>query len=108
MSKSTEGFVALAMYLVAWPFMMMWRAYAIIVLWGWFVTPYFSVQPLSIYATAGLLLVLHLILPMTRAPKTDDGPIETLMAGAFAYGFLAPAMAVGLGWIWKTLQWGLA
>jgi uncharacterized membrane protein len=98
----------LLLALVVWPFVAMWRAYAIIVLWGWFVSPVTNIPAPSIYFTVGMMMVLALILPHRKHPKEEGDPIANYIGNVAAYGFILPALAIGFGWVWKWLQWGVA
>lgn len=102
-----QALIALLIWILCWPFVTMWRAYVIIVLWGWFVMPVFNIPAPSIYIAAGLLIFLHVCLPFQRPPKTDEGPIESILGSIFGYGLVGPALVLGVAWTWKWLQWGV-
>jgi hypothetical protein len=90
-----------------WPFTAMWRAYVIIVLWGWFVVPATSIQAPSIYLVVGMMMTLHMMLPYPRYPKEEGDALANYLSNLIVYGGLAPAAFLGLGWVWKWLQWGV-
>lgn len=94
--------------LVVWPFVAMWRAYAIIVLWGWFVFPATQIAAPSIYFAVGMMMTLALILPHRKYPKEDGDPIANYIGYVVGYGLVLPGCAIGFGWVWKWLQWGVA
>jgi hypothetical protein len=101
--------VALALSVVLWPPIAMFRAYLITIVWGWYVVPAFHIPAPSIYFLVGLTATLHLCLPLQRVPKNkDENPISTVIDGALLYGLLFPSTILFFAWIWRWLQWGVA
>lgn len=92
-----------------WPFLAMWRAYCILILWGWFVLPATGVTAPSMYLLVGALMTAHLMLPIQKPRPTEEGedPFATYLGNALGYGLLWPALVLLSGWIWRWLQWGL-
>lgn len=103
-------FAVLGIALLVWPFLAMWRAYAVIVLWGWFVYPVTNIPAPSIYFTVGMLMTLAMIVtPFRNKERKEEGnPVVNYLSNVFAYGLCIPAFALGFGWVWKWLQWGIA
>lgn len=98
--------VSIVCSLAVWPFLCLWRAYVIATLWLWFVTPKFSVAAPSLYLVTGLLLLLHLILPWQKADPEKES-LDRFVEGV-SYGLAVPLVALGCGWYWKWLQWGVS
>lgn len=97
-------------WLVSWPFIALWRGYCVVVMWGWFVAPHFGVATPSIYAAVGAMFVLHVALPFRRDIEQDNQPhpVAGFIGSLLAYGVAVPAAFLGVGWLWKWLQWGVA
>lgn len=93
--------------ILLWPFLAMWRAYCALILWTWFVFPATGIKAPSIYLLVGILMTLHLMLPVQKQPKEDGDAFTVYMGNVIGYGLLWPALALLFGWIWKWLQWGL-
>lgn len=100
--------IAVALSIVLWPPIAMFRAYVITIIWGWYVVPAFHIPSPSIYLIVGLTAILTLCLPFQRIPKDDRGPIETLFDSSLLYGLLFPSTILFFAWIWRWLQWGIA
>jgi hypothetical protein len=92
---------------LAFPFLAMWRSYVVIVLWGWFVFPATKIAAPSIYVVYGMMMTLAMILPIARIPKQEGDALANYFESVISYGLLYPALALGTGWAWKWLQWGL-
>lgn len=103
-----SALAALICGFLSWPFVAMWRAYCILILWGWFVTPATNVTPPTMYLLVGAMMALHLMLPIQRVKKQEGDAFATWLENIFLYGLLYPAFMLGCGWIWRWLQWGLA
>jgi hypothetical protein len=83
------------------------RGWALSVLWGWFVVPFFHLPPLSIVLAIGLGLVVGMFKGNTNTDiynketnKTDWTKTLTLCAGIF----LSPLLSVGIGYIVKMFM----
>ncbi len=77
------------------------NAYALSVLWGWFVVPLFALPALSIPVAMGLSVIVNFMTShSTTESKTsdDDEPWETLLK-AFIYVIFRPGFALLFGWI---------
>lgn len=84
--------------LLLWPVFVYWRAYAVAILWGWFVFPPTGIPTPSIYTLAGLLLVASAMLPRNTGLKPND---------QLAFNIAFPLICLGFGWLWHWLQWGV-
>jgi hypothetical protein len=78
----------------------MWQAYASVVLWGWFVTPTFSIEAPSLWIMAGLALFLSL--QVTRTQPNEKPPHEVAVLMTLRV-LITPATALAFGWVFKTL-----
>lgn len=99
---------AILVWFVAWPFTTMWRSYVVITLWGWFVMPVLHISAPSIYWVAGMMMTLFMILPFQHAKKSEKQPLEAVIDSFLIYGLIGPAIVLGMAWVWKWLQWGIA
>lgn len=91
-----------------WPFLSMWRAYCILILWGWFILPATGIPPPSMYLLVGALMTVHLMLPTRKVDSEEGDVFANYLGNVFSYGLLWPALVLLSGWIWRWLQWGLA
>jgi hypothetical protein len=91
-----------------WPLLAMWKAYCIVTLWGWFVLPATGLSPPSIYLLVGILMALHLMLPLTKRKAEEGDAFTNYLGNVLAYGLCWPALVLLSGWIWRWLQWGVA
>lgn len=93
------------------------RAFALTLLWTWFVVPTFGAEPLSLPVAAGLITLTYLVF----APKRDPGNLRALRQRKeteeedesslreslqqISYGLLhelmIPALAIAIGWMFK-------
>jgi hypothetical protein len=82
--------------LLAVPAMLL-RAWALRILWGWFVVGYFSLPALTYVEAMGLAIVVGMF-KSTHVNKTQEG--ETAHWGAALIDmFSGPLLAVGTGWL---------
>jgi hypothetical protein len=86
-------------HLLLWPVLAYWRAYAISVMWGWFVKPATGIATPSIYLIAGVCITLALALPYHH---DDAKPGDRL-----ATSILMPLIVLGFGSLWHWLQFGV-
>lgn len=89
-----------------YPFALVWKAYVLVVMWAWFVQPDTGLAAPSIYATAGMLLILSLAIYRHHPQPKDRTGVEQF-SEAIAHGFFLPLFALGTAWVWKWLQWGI-
>ena len=76
-----------------------WRAFAVTVLWAWFIVPLFALPSLPVAGAAGITAMVALLVP-NRVEKSDlkDLPLEKVVSMSIAAaGF--PAVALFVGWI---------
>jgi hypothetical protein len=94
------------------------RAFALTLLWTWFVVPTFGAEPLSLPVAAGLITLTYLVF----TPKRDPGNLRALRQGkekddeedkgslresmqeigyALMRELMTPTLAIAVGWIFK-------
>jgi hypothetical protein len=93
-------------------------AFAFVLLWGWFVVPFFGLAPVPLANAAGLALIAELLLWKTAsAPSSndDDAPLDHAATAkrlkanvieqrrAALARFAYPAALVCLGWVFSRL-----
>jgi len=78
-----------------------WRAFAVTVLWTWFVVPLFALPSLPGASAAGITAMVALLVP-SRAGVVDlkDLPMEKV-AGMSVTAAQFPAVALFVGWVAK-------
>jgi len=84
-------FLALAVYAVVA------SGFVISILWGWFVVPLFGLPALSIPHAIGITLIIS----MARAPQHQDKGSGESFSTKLSALFIAPWMALLIGWITK-------
>ena len=79
-------------------FVFVWRAFAVTVLWAWFIVPLFALPPLPVAGAVGILAMSALLVPY-RADKTalKDLPTEEVVGMSITAAGV-PAVAVFIGW----------
>jgi hypothetical protein len=98
------GAIVLAPFLIVSA--VMWRGYALCLMWGWFFVPSFGLPALSIPAAIGVSSIISFIIPSYPTDymkeKDEDEKWEGLIKSALRnYG--APALFLLFGYIVK--QW---
>ena len=79
---------------------MIWRGYALSVLWGWFVVPFVGLPEMNIPTAIGIAALVGLTV-MAQSPQSDgDEAWEKLVHGVMLIA-AAPAVALLVGWIVK-------
>lgn len=91
-----------------WPFLAMWRAYCVIVIWNWFVLPATGIIAPTMHLVVGMMMALALILPIHKTKPEEGDILSNYFGNVIAYELTYPALALGTAWAWKWLQWGLA
>ena len=93
------------------------RAFALTLLWAWFVVPAFGAEPLSLPIAAGLITLTYLMFSSKRDPtslrlarvrKDEDDEDKSTMREAMQNIKIAllselatPGFAIALGWLFK-------
>jgi hypothetical protein len=88
-SKTILKFLAL---LALTPIAIVWSAYALTVLWGWFVVPTFGLAPLGIAYAAGLSVLISFAFKTVPEKASDTSHAVGVM-------LLHPAFALAIGWV---------
>lgn len=71
-------------------------------LWAWFVVPVFALPGIGVWQAAGIHLLFNLLAQRVHRSDTEkesDEQFAMRLASALAY----PVIALGLGWVLKTL-----
>ncbi len=76
------------------------RAYAVVLLWRWFMVPTFHLPPLGWLPAYGLCLLSALLL-MQEPPEHKDTSYAANVGRLVGNGILAPWLMVGIAWIIK-------
>lgn len=89
--------------LLLWPVFVLWRAYVTSILWNWFIYPAYGFSAPSLFVLGGIMIVLGMLLPWrTVTASSSPNAYEALATSA-----LLPLFALGFGWLWKALGWGV-
>jgi hypothetical protein len=95
--KGTEKFGALCAGILLGAPVLVWRAYAATMLWGWYVVPAFRTPAIDVIQAIGLHLLI--LLMRSEAKKSDDD-------GVFDVSFVVERVLVSSGFIAVTLGAG--
>lgn len=71
----------------------MWNAFVLVKLWGWFVVPTFGLSGLGMAAAYGLALIVHMLKGQCGCKDDRETWIKIAMP------FLGPALSLSMGWI---------
>ncbi len=85
--------------------LLMWRAWAVAILWGWFVTPQFGVAVPAFWMIFGLLLFVSLVKASSSSNKTGNDAQDQKNAWLSLLGHaIAPPLSVAFGWFAKSMM----
>jgi hypothetical protein len=77
-----------------------WNGYALSIIWGWFVVPYFNLPPLSIPLAIGVTLVVSVLsnhrTGIEAEKEMEPGKKISILLGRI---ILRPALVLLFGWI---------
>lgn len=82
------------------PAMVVVRAWALMVLWGWFLT-HLGLVAISMGHAVGVSITLRTLVQPHRVDLDDDTPWEKRLGTAVGH-LVAMPIIVGLGWVVKT------
>ena len=104
MTKDTDGAVVLVGCIGLIPaaiFGYIIRAWAIVTLWGWFVVPYFHLEPPAYPVALGLSMLCHMLCGSSSAAASNVKfeSATGAVASAYATILLHPVMSVSIGWM---------
>lgn len=80
---------------------MLWSAYVLSILWGWFMTPIFGLPSLSIAAAIGVRLVISFT--TYQYSKRDETTTPSEQLDRVIFQLVSPALVLLIGYIAK--QW---
>lgn len=76
------------------------QACAAVLLWCWFVVPFFHIAPLTWNVAYGLILVIG-VLHHTSSPEYKDDSFTGMISRVIGVGIIGPWLSVGIGWLVK-------
>lgn len=75
------------------------RGWVLVIAWGWFVVPFFGLQPLNIPLAIGLILIWGFI-SGTESRKSDSQKSELdKWAELLGLGVFYPLIFLGIAWV---------
>jgi hypothetical protein len=83
-------------WLLAYPLvvpLLMLRAWVLVKLWGWYITPAFDIQPMRVVLVFGILLIAAELLPHRRRADFNKF-LDVVMSAA-----VSPMLTLGIGWL---------
>lgn len=81
------------------------RGWALLTLWGWFVTPMWHVAAPSMASALGLSLLIGLLTnDYPDAPKDPSKSTGEVLLTAYAKLLLASPLSVGMGWVCRLYE----
>lgn len=82
--------------------LMIWRSYALMLMWNWFVSPGFGVAPVTLATAAGVSMIFGMIRMSMHRPvagekePTNGEELQRLIVHALA-------VPIGIGFAWLVL-----
>lgn len=95
-------FVAVLLFAML-PIVLMWQAFVLTRLWGWFVVP-FGIMAIGKAHAYGLVLVVSMFKSHTSDKNDEEKGIYYAFIKLLIYGFGGPLMLLILGWITFNLM----
>ena len=86
--------------------LLLYKAWVVVILWGWFVVPVFHLPPLELGYACGLLLIWHLLNATEQDPrkkKEEPGLSVAEFIALILLGFIGPTCSLGFGWLVKAV-----
>lgn len=96
--KIGERFLILMIVMTIMIPAVLWEAYVSIVMWRWFITPEFGVQPPGLWSAAGILMMIGMV--KARVGRKEENPDRWDRIGRFfSHVIMVPAFALFVGYI---------
>jgi hypothetical protein len=76
------------------------QSFAAVILWRWFVIPFFHLPPLTWSVAYGFILILAVVHTIPDPERKDDS-FTAVISRVIGSGIIGPWIAVGIGWIIK-------
>lgn len=89
-----------ALLLVLTPAFVVWRGYAMSLLWAWLIVPTFDVRPLTIAQALAVSFVARVVV-LEHKDTTPDLTVERVIESAGRCVF-APAFFILLAWVYRS------
>lgn len=80
--------------LAAAPVFAIWHGFALSIMWGWFIVPYFHVEPLRIPYAIGIAYTVSFLTHQTTKEEPETAQVVTM-------AILKPLVLLAAGWIVK-------
>lgn len=105
----TQVLIILPIWLLSLLPIAMLKGYVASTLWAWFIVPW-GIRQMSIYEAVGAMLVIGILWPITMKPGTDKDKLsaEDFLSNMLVYSLFFPLLLLGIGAVWRWLQWGVA
>lgn len=75
------------------------RGWALSIMWGWFVSPYFDISGISVPQAIGLVFMYYLVSPDQRRKGSSEEAGGESSTTTYIASVLAPLVSLLLGWI---------
>lgn len=98
-SYALAALAVLVFIVIAIP-LSLWHAFAIQVLWGWYVTPIFHIPTPNLFAVAGLWLIPNSLTANTMRSWENKEGKDKFVAVATVW-LLGPPVLIFAGWIYR-------
>jgi len=101
--KTAENILAFVSFIVA-IIGVFWSAFVLVRLWGWFISPLFSLPVITMAQAIGLSIVVNFLRGTSASKKIDDKDRVEYLLRAIFVTLLHPFTALVMGWLfWKLL-----
>lgn len=75
------------------------RGFVLSVLWQWFISDVFHVQPITVLQALGISLILGVFLPIPQNNNEKKDPLEVILTV-----IITPLVALLFGWLLKLVM----
>lgn len=90
----------IALYIILIGLSAVINGWALMTLWGWFITTLFETAPiLGLWQAVGLALVVRFLTKSWDSNKSEDKGLSDAIGQALAVVILRPALSVAFGWV---------
>lgn len=103
--KETAPWWLLLISVVLTPALVVWRAYALSLLWAWLVVPTFAVQALGVAQTAAIVFALSAF-TYRHEDRPEEAATTEVIAKFIGRSVLLPPGLILLGWIYRSFLTG--
>lgn len=82
----------------------LYSAWALTILWGWFIVPTFHLTPLTVGMALGLIVVVNFLkITVNLSDKHEHQPYFVILLAGYFWTIYLPTITLAIGWIIHTI-----